>query len=761
MKMNSSILLVLLLLLPTLASADSSGGISLNQFSPPAGDASVGFLREAFGNVVAMIERNSSSAGDADTVTAAGFSIFNSAVLFLSMLFLVYATVKGTVDSAHDGELLGRKMSDIWMPLRAVGGTAVLLPLANGFSLIQILVLWVAIQGAGVADAVWGAMMEKLTQDNMIGRPSLPDSRPLAANVLRFEVCMAAMNKMFQESGRTSRIQVIEKQKTITNTGEVLSGGNLATVAIGGPVVGALNLASSLANARYKVSEYQWSATGNTYQNPNVCGALHWTQSEESSESNSNTAVAKGPILAAHSQAVKAMIASLRPVAVQIVGGAKPSPGAIDQAAFAYENALRAGAQTALQQSNERAKTEFIKLSKEGGWLYAGTYYNQIVRLNDAMQSAINAVPTSAPINIEDKEAKETLLTYNDALATANEYILNRSNSPKSAYQQEWQSAYKDPDGSVKVPRSWEDIKRLFSLPALGAINQMTQEVAGSNLSHISQMKAVGDTIVGAAWGLVGTMAVANGFANANAVKLTVGNVFDVGAALSSMSGMLGTIFSLLLLAGLVLAFYVPMIPYIAWIVGCIKWLVMVVENVVAAPIFAAAHVHPDGDDAVGKAGPGYMIILSTLMRPTLMVFGLIFSITLAQPITHLVNATYMTAVAGSMHDSFNGLGAFVAYSLLYALIMSIVVHAVFGLVNYLPDNVLRWLGNAVGAHGIGDQEDREVNQVFAGVSRQGAGSFGGVGHSGPKPKGGGGGGGGDSGEETRTPTNRELLGGG
>ncbi|MGH7463049.1 MAG: DotA/TraY family protein, partial [Longimicrobiales bacterium] len=283
--------------MPALAFADSNG-VSLNHFSPPAGDASVGFLREAFGSVVSMVETNGSPAGDTDTVTAAGFKIFNSAVLFLSMIFMLYTTIKGTVDSAHDGEILGKKMSSIWVPLRSVGGTAALLPLANGFSLIQIFVLWIAIQGAGAADAIWGAMMEKLTQDNMIGRPSVPDSRPLAANILRFEVCMAAMNKQFSESGRADRIQVAETQKTITNTGEVLSGGNLAAGAVGGPVVGALNLASSIANARYTVSEYQWSAASNSYQNPNVCGALHWTQSEESSEGSGSTTVAKGPILA-------------------------------------------------------------------------------------------------------------------------------------------------------------------------------------------------------------------------------------------------------------------------------------------------------------------------------------------------------------------------------------------------------------------------------------------------------------------------------
>lgn len=230
------LLLGLAALLPALAFADGNG-VSLNQFAPPAGDASVGFLREAFGNVVGQITVGGSIQGDTDTVTAAGFKVFNSGVLFLSMLFVLYSTLKGTVDSAHDGEILGRKMSSIWLPLRTVGGTACLLPLGNGFSLIQIVVLWIAIQGAGLGDAIWSAMMDKLAQDNMIGRPNIPDSRPLAANILRFETCAAAMNKQFTDSGRADRIAVKENQKIITNTGEGLSGQNMVIGAVTGPAL--------------------------------------------------------------------------------------------------------------------------------------------------------------------------------------------------------------------------------------------------------------------------------------------------------------------------------------------------------------------------------------------------------------------------------------------------------------------------------------------------------------------------------------------
>ena len=36
----------------------------------------------------------------------------------------------------------------------------------------------------------------------------------------------------------------------------------------------------------------------------------------------------------------------------------------------------------------------------------------------------------------------------------------------------------------------------MMSAPFMGAINQMTQSIAGSNLNHMSQMKSFGDVIV-------------------------------------------------------------------------------------------------------------------------------------------------------------------------------------------------------------------------------------------------------------------------
>ncbi|KAG0753415.1 hypothetical protein G6F24_013007 [Rhizopus arrhizus] len=185
--MRKSLLLCLLLaaFFGGAAHAESSGG--LNQFTPPPGDTSVDFLEEVFGSIVGTIHSGGNvEGGETEDVLGSMMSVFGGAVMFLGMIFIAYTTIKGTVDSAQDGEVLGRKMSDIWIPLRTAAGGALLLPLGHGYSLIQIMVLWLAIQGVGVGDAIWSQAVDQIGKDGMLSRPLIPDSRPLAANFLKF-----------------------------------------------------------------------------------------------------------------------------------------------------------------------------------------------------------------------------------------------------------------------------------------------------------------------------------------------------------------------------------------------------------------------------------------------------------------------------------------------------------------------------------------------------------------------------------------------
>lgn len=258
-------------------SSMAMAGTGLNQFSPPAGDASVDFLHEVFGKIVNMVASGTDPRGaEIDDALGRMMSVFGTAVLFLGMIFVGYTTIKGTIDSAHDGEVLGRKMSEVWVPIRTVGGTALILPLASGYSTLQIAVLWLALQGVGIADAMWSAALSQIAKDNMVANPIIPDARPLAANILRFEVCAAAMNKQYADSGRTTRIQAVAVPRNMSNTGDL---GNWTPLDIV-PGVAIYDTIKTYSSSRYTVVDYKWRAvdgSGNadkTYINPDVCGGI-------------------------------------------------------------------------------------------------------------------------------------------------------------------------------------------------------------------------------------------------------------------------------------------------------------------------------------------------------------------------------------------------------------------------------------------------------------------------------------------------------
>lgn len=729
-------ILVLMALLGA-SSIALAAGSGLNQFTPPPGDTSVDFLHEVFGKIVNMVSSGADvRTQEADDVLGQMMAVFNTAVLFLGMVFVAYTTIKGTVDSAHDGEILGKKMSEVWVPIRTVGGTALVLPLASGYSTLQIGVLWLALQGVGIADAIWSAAINQVSKDNMIANPILPDARPLAANILRFEVCAAAMNKQYADSNRSTRIQAMAVPRTISNTGDMGNVNLLDAI----PPVGIYNAVKNYANSRYTVVDYKWRAvdgSGNpdgTYINPDVCGGISWKESWESSEGNANTKVIKAPILAAHASAVKNMITELRPVAQQIVAGQKPAPGAIDSATAHYVTALRSAAKQAVQNTNDKARADFLKTAETSGWIFAGTWYNHIVKMNDVMQSTLNSLPASEPVSIVDgRETREALQNYQDAMAVADEYAKNRIANVKSVYYQET---------NVRAPQdgegAWEYIKKLISAPFMGAINQMTEEIAGSNLNHMSQMKSFGDTIVTAGWALAGTLAGAAGVSGSGAGKLLGAVAFDAGAALGILSGVFTLMIIGLLAFGVTLSTYAPMIPFITWVASVVNWFVLLIEAVLAAPIWAVAHIHPDGDDAVGRGGQGYMMILSLIMRPALMLFGLVAAMLLTQPVTGLVNAGFMSAVSGVQADSTTGLVSFLAYVAIYVIMMTTVLHTVFSLIHWIPDNVPRWIGAHVsGGPASPDQKEREASHVFAGGVSHAERGVGAGGHGGAKPKGG------------------------
>ncbi|KTD49856.1 DotA [Legionella rubrilucens] len=204
--MNKIVSTLLMTLFPALAlAADSSSG-SLS-FAPPPSDYSVVFLGNIFGIVDGVLH------GSGSQIMGSMFSVFNSAVLALGGIVIMYTLLVSTMNTAQEGQMLGQKWSSIWVPVRSTLGLALLIPKASGYCLMQIFVMWVVLQGVGAADKVWEAALSYLNRGGVIVQTQINPLTSLqaggnsvatgASKILAGQVCMAGIQQALESQRQT------------------------------------------------------------------------------------------------------------------------------------------------------------------------------------------------------------------------------------------------------------------------------------------------------------------------------------------------------------------------------------------------------------------------------------------------------------------------------------------------------------------------------------------------------------------------------
>lgn len=188
---------LLFYLFPTLLMAE---GNALT-FAPPPSDYSVVFLGNLFGIVDGVLH------GTSGQIMGSMFMVFNSAVLALGGIVIMYTLIVSTMNTAHEGQMLGQKWSSIWIPVRSTLGLALLIPKASGYCLMQIFFMWVVIQGVGAADKVWDAALSYLNRGGSIIQTQPIDPTQVLLNpaasgvamgagkILAAQVCMLGLQK--------------------------------------------------------------------------------------------------------------------------------------------------------------------------------------------------------------------------------------------------------------------------------------------------------------------------------------------------------------------------------------------------------------------------------------------------------------------------------------------------------------------------------------------------------------------------------------
>lgn len=601
-----------------------------------------------------------------DGVFQSLFMMFNTLILTVGLAWLTYGVVGGLVQTAHEGEFLGKRMSTTWIPIRLTTGIATLVPFVNGWSIGQLFVYFCGVLGIGMANL---------------------STSYLASGVGTYMADSSAAVSSLSSVGLTANTETVKKMYAMFDIAKKVEGHN-ATLDAG-------NADNSIP---YDPAEYADCIIGaidircDTKQNLGSAGAksgfgriIKPTISEAASGAREDIKAISVALAQAQSQAIDTAFGKLRSLAKTVTHASVdglPSDNIsteVNKVAKEYDAQVASATKSQEAYINSMASQAIARAgsAENGGWVSLGTSYKYLAE----ELSNLSKISRAGPSIIAPEGAESEM----DTRSEADTMKAKMEDLPKD---------------EVEVFRSVSTaINR--GLASLGANSSSTHLV-----NPLVVAQNMGDYITLAGQAAFVARSVVFGTAKA-AEAPTVDTAIPVwGNAKRAVAGLLESLVApLLVLAGILfwvgawLSVYVPMIPFIAFWAGIVTWLGVFAEGLIAAPLWSFAHLDTDGEGLGQRTQYGYIFLLNVLMRPVLMVFGFIAAslslLALGTLFLKLYNMAFETA--GYNNLDFGGIILLVGGVVLFAILLVGMVQGAFNMVSFIPDQVLGWVGGNVG----------------------------------------------------------------
>lgn len=797
--------------------------MSAMPFSPcPSGgscpDVSVGILRRIFGPVIDAL----ASGADPNTVSQAAstlgsmFSVFNSGVLVVASLIVSFIAVMGAVNTAQDGEAMGKSWSSVWTPVRVVAGAGFLLPSASGFSFIQHVVLMLALWGVGLANSVFdkgvqagivGGALTNISAQAGYGSGAKPsesfplyDVRKFAQQYLGLSYCAFSSNKLYDDSGAGGSAPAVKADTTPDTTAIEDKGGSVTTKTF---LIRDRNAASNLAGGSPfcgTVKVYAFNAAPSVPSNNNNA-----SETLNGSTATANQAALQAVRVAATSAKQQALVQLMQDidawVATMPYSLSQPGWDSVNSQQF---NVIVDNAQQAVltnltnQISGDATLTQIMQawttsVTKDG-WAMAGGFQQRLGGVREEMAKIYSAAPADATApnfgGLPDDARAQMLANGVDAVtrtiiskADAGAGALNGTPNPA-----ELNSVVPDSLNGLNVDTMRSGFDSRMSKFVNWGMQGTTEILIGSSgdVDAISRIKRVGDWMtVLSSMTLAADTALKTAITGLRAAAGMVGSVKLAGTgvdlspvgtavwdwALSVVVPQLAKMMSWLDILAFYFGTFLPSLPYGIFMIVVVGWVLAVIQSVVAAPLWMVMHMRPS-QTFIGSDQQGYLLLLSLFVRPALAVLGLFAGILAADPIVdYLAKAFFSmrTAIVTSQ-ESLGWIVEFMTFTnwmTVFGFILLPITYMVFGLPQVLPDHVLKWIGA-----GVADLGETNASHTMRGgmeraalasagappvaLPRRGSGGApgGSEAPSGPRLPPGGGGRGGQRGERGQAPIN-------
>ena len=147
----ATLFVLLLLVAWPVAAQVVAPGVTPDELAVRDTDLAKSLLTAIFGDMTEAATRSS--------MLGSAMFKYTSGVMIVSAALFIFVAFFGTLKTAEHGELMGR-WSNVAVPFRFVVGATAMFPMASGYSLAQLLLMWLVGNGIGLANLLWVAAVD-------------------------------------------------------------------------------------------------------------------------------------------------------------------------------------------------------------------------------------------------------------------------------------------------------------------------------------------------------------------------------------------------------------------------------------------------------------------------------------------------------------------------------------------------------------------------------------------------------------------------
>lgn len=611
--------------------------------APPPTDFVSHMLGMIFGPMWTDIAKHGLNLGELHATSTgafgAGFRVFNIMIFSFATFYIVKLIFEGVAGTAYHGEWLGKKFHSFWTPVRVLGMLFLIAPVAGGYSTAQVLVLWTAHAGIGVADHVAGKMMTVIGKQGAIfSNPPAPSSKKLAESLFLDYVCMDSLD----DPALSSNPSLIHVH----------------------------------AEGNKRWTEYQFSGVGHGLP-AQTCGEVR--------VSTPPTQIAMG-----EAAGMSAMLSKIKPAAQEfekaVSGEVKhPQPmqrSLISDAASEYTADVMKSVDKYASKKNKSVIHAWKSEQKSDGFAVLGDYLEQIASYDGEIAKLARFQPQITPplnmktVGLEGYDVITELRAAQAYVNTQNPALANPTALPASIPQSQTK-------GEGWLSKKIDQLVN-YENSLIAAFNSF-----GTSSDPLGAMQAFGVRVTSIA-------------SSAIAAVVLLGGITEL-VAMPAVLALLGLLFPLLILGlmlGYIIPM-LPYLLYMMAVVGWCG--AVITATVGASLWAACHAVPDSNEGFVPAAATqGYRLLLAVFAKPTLIVFGFIAALGLFDAGSWFVGKTFLyvaktvlggTTTNGALSGVIGSFAGSVAMVFMVVVIYWRLADWCFGLIHKLPDRALEWMG--------------------------------------------------------------------